>query len=226
MRWDGCIAHIAVVELTLWMLFLAKYNSGGKAVRCIIRNTAGNLRQHQAGVPVGFEMVKSCFRRKHVILAILSNLVPHILCYRLIPRKSQLLMMNPKLDLEFLQALFVCCRSKVVNIRVGDVICLTKQIAVVVVIDDAGRQLENFHRTVTEHGCVENMVVVPAVIEADQLIAEQFFDLAWFRIYHPDTGMPRTLNFPDDQEKVREHLNVKEYNWIVLVECDRICRVF
>ena len=35
--------------------------------------------------------------------------------------------------------------------------------------------------------------------------------------------MSRTLNLPNDQEEVREHFDIEEYNWVVLIESNRIC---
>ena len=133
--------------------------------------------------------------------------------------------MNTEFNLEFLQALFVCCRCEVINIRVRDIICLTKQITIIVVIDDSGRQFEDLNRAVTEHGCVQDMVIIPAVIKPDQLIVEEFFNLTWFWINHSDARMSRPLNLPNNQEEVREDFDIEEYNWIILIRSNWICRI-
>ena len=85
MCWDGCITHITVVELALWMLLLAKYNSGGETVRGVVRQHACNFRQNQPRIPVCLEMIKRCFCCDYIVLAILSDLIPHIFWNWLIP---------------------------------------------------------------------------------------------------------------------------------------------
>ena len=139
MCWNGCITHITVVELALWMLLFTKYNSGGETVRGVVRQHPCNFCQNKSCIPVRFEMIECCLRCNHIVLAILGDLIPHILWNRLIPRQTKFLMMNTEFNLEFLQALFVCCRCEVINIRVRDIVCLTEQITIIVVIDDSGR---------------------------------------------------------------------------------------
>ena len=139
MRRNRCVTHITVIELALWMLLLAKYNSGGETVRGVVRQHTCNFRQNQPRIPVRLEMIKRCFCCDYIVLAILSDLIPHIFWNWLIPRQTKFLMMNTEFNLEFLQALFVCCRCEVINIRIRDIVCLTEQIAIIVIIDDSGR---------------------------------------------------------------------------------------
>ena len=69
------------------------------------------------------------------------------------------------------------------------------------------------------------MIIVPSVVKPDQLIVEELFNLTGFRIHHSDARMSRPLNLPNNQEEVRKDFDIEEYNWIVLIGINRICRI-
>ena len=192
------------------MLFLAENNACCQRVCRVVHRHAGkvcqNLSRHK--VCLALFRVEQGLGRDHIVVTILCHLVPQALRHRLIPRKPQLLMVDAQLDFKLLKALFF--RREVVNISVGQVVRLTKE-ARVFVDDPVGQRIDLLHRH-PDHAGPEDMVVVLAVVEADQPILCQGLDLVRRRIHH---AVHRLLlgKLPVHEQQVREHLHVEKYQW-------------
>ena len=114
--------------------------------------------------------------------------------------------MDAQFDLELLQTLLF--GREVVNIRVGQIIRLTEETGMFV--DDAVRQCIELFRRPPQHTSPKHMIVVLAVIEADEPVLCQCFDFAGGRIHHAMNRLILACQFPVDEEKVRKNLTVKE----------------
>ena len=69
------------------------------------------------------------------------------------------------------------------------------------------------------------MVIVLAVIEADQTILCQFFDIRSTGVNQPCHRLILTGKLPVDQKEVREHLAVEEYDGCFLIFIDLRCNI-
>ena len=78
----------------LGMTLLAKYNSCGELVGRVVDRHTGKICQNLSCGEVSLQMIKHGLRCDNIVNAILSNLIPHVLRSRLIPRKTKLLVMD------------------------------------------------------------------------------------------------------------------------------------
>ena len=115
-------------------------------------------------------------------------------------------MVDTQLDHESLQSLLL--RREVVNIRVGDVVGFSIQRRLSVLDQSFADLIHRFVWQTKELG-VENMVVIPPVVEPHQLQVEQRLDLLWSRVHHLD-DCRRVLRFPTHDEQVGIDLDVEE----------------
>ena len=191
------------------MFFLAKDDPRSQAVRRIVDCHPSKVCQNFTRYEIRLALlrIEQSFGRNYVIIAILRNFIPQTLRHRLIPGQTEFLMMNAKLNLKFLQALLF--RREIVNISVGQVIRFAKETRMFV--DDPIRQCINLFNRHSDHTGPKNVIIIFAVIEANQSILRQTFDFSRFRVDH---AMNRVLlgKFPIHQQQVRKHLNIKENN--------------
>ena len=130
-------------------------------------------------------------------------------------------MMDAQLNLEFLQALLF--RGEVINIRIGQVICFSKETHMVV--DNAVRQRVQLFRIPAEHTGPKHVVIVLTVVKANQTILRQLFNIRSTGVNQPSYRLVITSELPVDQEEVREHLAVEKYDGCFLVFIDLRCHV-
>ena len=69
---------------------------------------------------------------------------------------------------------------------------------------------------VAQISSVKNMVVIPTIVEADQLIAEQLLNFCGRRIDHSRTGLGLII-LPVHQKEIWKYLNVKEDQTVILI---------
>ena len=127
------VTHETVIELILRLAVVTKYNSGSQRVRRIIDGHPRNIRQNLTSREVCFTSIKGCFCCNDIVVAILGDLCPKLLRYRLVPGKTKFLMVNTKFNLEFLQGLLLT--GKVIHIRIRHIIGFAKE-AICAAIDD------------------------------------------------------------------------------------------
>ena len=122
-------------------------------------------------------------------------------------------MIDPELDLPFLQRLLLC--GEVENIRIGDVVCIREH-----GVSTARTTSHNILRQIVEllvviaepTPCVQHMIVVSSVVESDQSLAAEFADILRIGI---DQRLHRMLLLiagvlEADHEQVRKHLDIIE----------------
>src|SRR5580765_6396307 len=117
--------------------------------------------------------------------------------------------MYTEIDLKLLQPLLL--RTKVVNIRIRQIVSLTEQCAVIclLVVDNLLTQQKQFLEGVTEITSVQNMVVVSTIVEAHKFLLEQRFYVQHAWIDHAD-DLIRVLNLPTHDEEIRIYLHIEE----------------
>ena len=204
------VTHVAVVELILGFLVPAKYNFGGQSIGGVVDRHAGHISQDLTSHKVSLASIKHRLSCDDIIVAILCDLLPQMLRNRLIPRKTQLLMVNAEFDLPFLQALFL--GAEVINVRIRDIIGLTEEAVValgfLLAANDLLGEVVELLLRIAHQTSIENMVVVPAAVEPDETELHQLLDFLGLRVNHPYNGLVGSFNFPVHQEQVREHLHV------------------
>ena len=139
-----------------------------------------------------------------VVVAICGDLFPHLLWHRFVPGKAELLVVDTQLDLPLFEGLLL--GGEVVDIGVGQVVGLSESL-LDEVGDDLTREVVELLIRVAHDTTVEDMVVVPAVVESDKPLLTKIGDLVRSRVDHPlDLVGPPYL--PVHKEQVREYLNV------------------
>ena len=119
--------------------------------------------------------------------------------------------MDAQLDLPPLQGLLL--GGEVVDIGVRQVVGLLEALLDEVGYDLAGQVVELLVR-VTQHPTVEDMVVVPTVVESDEFLLRKVGDLVRRRVDHP-LDLVRTTDLPVHEEQVGEHLDVENDRRVV-----------
>ena len=118
-------------------------------------------------------------------------------------------MVDAQVDFKLLQALLFC--AEVVNIRVGEVIRLTEKTRMFV--DDLLRQIVDCLNRPPDHAGIKDMVVVLAVVEANQTILCEHRNIICAGVDHAmNHRLVAALKLPVDQQQIRKHLAVKEYD--------------
>ena len=110
------ITEEAVVEFILRITIISEYDTGGKRIGSVVYSHSRNICQNLPCYEISLSVIENCFCRKNIVVTVLGDLIPHIFGNGLVPRKSQLLMMYSKLDLELFQGLFLT--GKVIHIGV------------------------------------------------------------------------------------------------------------
>ena len=208
------VTHVTVVELVLRLAVPAKYNPGGQAVGRIIDRHLGDIRQDFSRGEIRLPGVEDCFCGNNVIVTVFCNLLPQLLCHRLVPGQAELFVVDAKLDFPLLQALLL--GAEVVNIGIADVICLAEE-TVFATTDDTLTELIQLLIRITHKPCIQNMIVIPAAVESDKAEFQQLLNLSRCGVNHPDNRLPLTGNFPVDQKQVWEHLNVVKDDTCLIV---------
>ena len=120
-------------------------------------------------------------------------------------------MVNIQFYLPFLKGLLLA--AKIINIRIRNVVSLTEK-AIRSIVDDFLRHIIKRLNGISKHSCIENVVVISAAIEADELISDQLLDILRRRVYHSDNRTVLALKLPIYKKQVWKYLNVKEYELI------------
>ena len=122
-------------------------------------------------------------------------------------------MVDAQLDFPLLQRLLF--GAEIIDVRIRDVIRLTKEAVVApglfLAADDALGQVIELLVGVSHQTGVEDVIVIPAAVEADQVELHQFLNLLGGGIDHPHHRRPRALELPVHQEQVGEDLHVVEH---------------
>src|SRR5690606_34284473 len=123
---------------------------------------------------------------------------------RLVPGKTELLVMNSELHLELFQTLLL--RAKVINIRKGKVVRSTET-GVGLVSDDVLRELIQLLIAVAHDAPIENMVIIATTVKPDKELLGEFLNLVRLRVDHTN-NLVLTVTLPVHNEQVGEDLNV------------------
>ena len=192
-----------------------EYDSRGEGVSRVVDRHAGKVCKDLSGDEVTLQMIEDRLGCQDIVVAVLSDLRPHLLWDRLVPGKAELLVMDTQLDLPLLEALLL--GGEVVHIRIGQVVCLAEKRVAAALDDDPLRQIVQLLVGISHETGIEHVVVIPAAVETNKPELKQLLDLRRLRIDHPDDRLALTLDLPVDQEKVREDLHVVEYEFRVVV---------
>ena len=150
---------------------------------------------------------------EHVVIAIFGDLRPKFLRNRLVPRKPQLLVVNAQLNFELFQALTVVGRREVVHVGIAHVVRLAEErVRALAAAHDALAQIVKLLVCVAHESRVQNMIVVPSAVEADQPVVHQILDFLRLRVDHPHDGIALARQFPVHQKQVWEDFHVVEHH--------------
>ena len=200
------LTEIGVYELTLGVPVLSEDDELTVLVGRVIRSQTRQFGKHEAGLPVCMEVVEYLLGCNNIVIAVSRDFLPTILGNVFVPRNTQLLVVQAKLDLPLLEGHLGCC--EVVHIGVGQVVCLDEPSSHAV-LDDPLTQVVQLGVVEPQRTSVENMVVVFTAVESDKPHLTEGLNLLRGGVNHP---MYRriTLNLPVHEEQVREHLAVEE----------------
>ena len=84
-------------------------------------------------------MVEDRFRRDNVVVTVFGDLGPHLLRHRLIPGKTEFLVMDTQFDLPLLETLLL--GREIVDIGIRDVVRLSEERVATVAVDNLLRKL-------------------------------------------------------------------------------------
>ena len=206
-------SQVGVDKLVLRLAVVPENDPGGVRVRGRVHRQSGNIGQHTTSDEVLVAIVEDRLRGGDVVCAVVRNLKDLVVRDRLVPRVLVLLVMDPELELELLETLLL--RREVVNIRVRQIIRLAEEDVLAVTFNDLLAEVVELLVRVAHVPSVQNMVVVPSVVEPDQLHPHELFDLRGRRIDHANNLLTLARVLPADHEQVREHLNVEENDRVV-----------
>ena len=204
------LTEIGVYEFILGIPVLPEDNELTVLVRRVIRRQTRQLSKHKTGLPVRMEVVEHLLGCDNVVITVLRHLFPALLGDILVPRKPELLVMQPKLDLPLLEGHLGSC--EVVHIGVGQVVRLDKA-GSYAVLDDSLAQVIQLGVVEAQRTSIENMIVVLPAVEADETHLAEGLNLLGGGVDHP-MDHRITLNLPVHEEQVREDLDVEEYQLI------------
>ena len=88
------------------------------------------------------------------------------------------------------------------------------------VIDNMARQRVQLLRIPTEHTGPKHVVVVLAVVEADQTILRQLLNIRRARVDQPIYRLVLTGKLPVDQKEIGEDFTVEKYDGCLLAIID------
>ena len=210
------IAHKTIVELILRLAVVAEYNPGSQRVCRIIDRHPRHICQNLASCEVSLTSIKGCFCCNNIVVAILGNLRPKLLRYRLVPGQTKFLMVNTQFNLEFLQRLFLT--GEIIHIRIRYIIGFTEE-AICAAVNDLSREIIKLLVRIPHQPGIENMIIVPAAVETNQTESHQLLDLSRSRVNHTNHRLAFTLDFPVHKKQIRKHLNIVEHELSIIVFC-------
>ena len=221
MHW---LCQISVIELILWFPLISKYNFLCKRIGRIIHRHSSQICQNLSCCPVSFQIMECRFGCNYIVITILGNFRPHFFRNRLIPRKSQLLMVDTHLNLQFLQALFISSRCKVIHICIRNIVGFSKE-TIGASADDFLREVIKLLVCITHESCIQNMIIISPTVKPDQPESHQFLNLRWSRVNHTHHRLSFALDFPVYKEQIWKYLNIVKYQlcFFVSPRCGRVC---
>ena len=217
------IPHVPVVEHVLRLTVAAEDDPGSQGVGGVVHRHPSHVRQDLTSDKVSLPGIEHGLGGDDIIVAVFGDLHPHVFRHGLIPGKAQFLMVNTELDLPLFQRLLL--GAEVVHVCIRNVVGLTKEAVVapsfLFTADDALREIIELLVGVAHQTGVEDMVVVPAAVEANQVELHQILNLLGGGVDHPHHRSPRALELPVYQEEVGEDLHVIEHQLGLVVLCRR-----
>src|SRR3954447_7938818 len=133
----------------------------------VINRKSTELRENLASNKISPATFQYRFSSLNIVNTVVHHLLPIAFVNWLIPRQVQFHMMNAQIDLELLQSLFL--RTEVPDIGIGQVVSLSERRVAVLLDDQLLAEREQPFVAVPQRCCVENMVVVSTIVEANQL---------------------------------------------------------
>ena len=219
------LCEISVIELILWFPLVSKYNLLGKCIGCIVHRHTSQIRQNLSCCPVSLQIMECRFGCDYIVITVFSNFGPQFLRNWLIPRKSQLLMVDTHLDFQFLQALFISSRCKVIHICIRNIVGFSKE-TIGAAADDFLREVIKLLVCITHESCIQNMIIISPAVKPNQPESHQFLNLRWSRVNHTHHRLSFTLDFPVHKKQIRKYLDVIKYQFCFFIfpRCGRVCR--
>ena len=200
------LCEISVIELILWFPLVSKYNLLGKCIGCIVHRHTSQIRQNLSCCPVSLQIMECRFGCDYIVITVFSNFGPQFLRNWLIPRKSQLLMVDTHLDFQFLQALFISSRCKVIHICIRNIVGFSKE-TIGAAADDFLREVIKLLVCITHESCIQNMIIISPAVKPNQPESHQFLNLRWSRVNHTHHRLSFTLDFPVHKKQIRKSAN-------------------
>ena len=146
-------------------------------------------------------------RRPDVILAIGLYRRPELLVNRLVPWESEFVMVDAQFDLPLLQTLLL--RGEVEDIGVGDVVGVPEHRILVAVHDPLTEVVQRLVVVLHPSPGVQHVIVVLAVVEADQVLGAQRSNGVRARVDERRDDILIAV-LVADHEQIREHLDIEE----------------
>ena len=132
----------------------------------------------------------------------------------LIPRKAKLMMLQSEIDFPLLQTLLISRRSKIVDIRIRNIIGFAKECRLVrimlILVNNFLTQFEQLFVGISQISCVQDVVIISSTIETNKFQRKQIFDLFRSRVNHSIASLVFSFVFPIDQKQIRKDFDVEE----------------
>src|SRR5690606_25274930 len=173
--------ELRIFELVLGTLIALKDDSCGVFLCRVIDRETTELRQDLTCNEVLITIHEGRLSRNNIVVTILCDFFPLLFRNRLVPGKTELLVMNSELHLELFQTLLL--RAKVINIRKGKVVRSTET-GVGLVSDDVLRELIQLLIAVAHDAPIENMVIIATTVKPDKELLGEFLNLVRLRVDH------------------------------------------
>ena len=194
-------------ELPLRMGVVTEDDPRGVLVRGVIDRETGQRRQGLTRHEVLMAFLEHRLRRPDVILAIGLHRRPELLVNRLVPWESEFVMVDAQFDLPLLQTLLL--RGEVEDIGVGDVIGVAEHRILVAVHDPLTEVVQRLVVVLHPSPGVQHVIVVLAVVEADQVLGAQRSNGVRARVDERRDDILIAV-LVADHEQIREHLDIEE----------------
>ena len=198
------LRQVCVLQVLLSVPLTLEYDLSGQLVGAGVDRETCDRSEDLTCLPVRLQMVPYLLCGDDVVVAICGDLFPHLLRHRFVPGKTELLVVDTQFDLPLLEGLLL--GGEVVDIGVGQVVGLSESL-LDKIVDDLTREVIELNVRVAQDTTVEDMVVVPTVVESYELPLHKIRDLVRSRVDHP-LDLVGSPNFPVHKEQVREYLDV------------------
>ena len=118
-----------------------------------------------------------------------------------------------EIDLKLLQTLLL--RAKVIHICIAQVVSLSEETNAI--IDDVLTEVVNIRRSPADKRCIKHVVIVFAIVKADQAILDELLDIMGVWVEHLINGLAISREFPADKKQIWKHLSIEKDNGSITI---------